>query len=58
MCALCKSYPCELFEKYFGEYHLLLGDNAILREKGRDEWSKLQDERQTKGFTYPGKDDK
>ena len=56
MCALCDSYPCEIFNKYFGAYPLLLSDNAILREKGKDEWSKLQDERQASGFTYPGKD--
>jgi len=56
MCALCNSYPCELFNKYFGEYPLLLSDNAILREKGMDEWSKLQDGRMASGFTYPGKD--
>jgi hypothetical protein len=57
MCALCASYPCELFEKYFGEYPLLLNDNALLREKGMGEWSKLQDERQARGFAYPGKGD-
>jgi hypothetical protein len=52
MCALCESYPCELFKKYFGKFPLLLNDNVILREKGMDEWSKLQDERQARGFTY------
>ena len=57
MCALCESYPCELFKKYFNEYPPLLKDNAFLREKGMEEWAKLQDERQKKGFTYPGKDD-
>ena len=56
MCALCESYPCELFNKYFGGYPVLLGDNAVLREKSMEEWSKLQVERQAKGFTYPGKD--
>ena len=57
MCALCDSYPCELFNNYFGAYPILLSDNAILREKGTGEWSKLQDERMASGFTYPGKDD-
>ena len=52
MCALCESYPCELFARYFEGYPVLQNDNAILREKGMDAWSKLQDERKARGFTY------
>jgi hypothetical protein len=52
MCALCESYPCGLFTKYFEGYPILVDDNSVLREKGMDAWSKLQDERQAKGFTY------
>jgi len=52
MCALCESYPCELFARYFEGYPVLQSDNAILREKGMDAWSKLQDERKARGFTY------
>ena len=52
ICALCESYPCELFIKYYEGYPILKGDNSVLREKGWDAWSKLQDERQARGFTY------
>ena len=52
MCALCESYPCNLFAKYFEGYPILQYDNSVLREKGIDEWSKLQDDRQARGFTY------
>jgi len=52
MCALCESYPCELFTKYFEGYPILERDNSVLREKGMDAWSKLQNERQARGFTY------
>ena len=52
MCALCESYPCELFARYFEGYPVLQSDNAILREKDMDAWSKLQDERRARGFTY------
>jgi len=54
ICALCDSYPCERFERYFKGYPILKSDNAVLREQGMDAWSKLQDERQAKGFTYAG----
>ena len=53
-CALCESYPCEKFARYFEGYPLLKHDNAILREQGMDAWAKLQDERKAKGFTYAG----
>ena len=31
---------------------MLKHDNSVLREKGWETWSKLQDERHTGGFTY------
>ena len=52
MCALCDSYPCDKFTEFFEGYPLLKHDNALLREEGMDAWSKLQDERRAKGFTY------
>ena len=52
ICALCESYPCEQFTRYFEGYPILKHDNAILREQGLDVWSKLQDERHARGFTY------
>jgi len=55
MCALCESYPCELFTRYFEGYPVLKHDNALLREKGFNVWLKLQTERQVRGFTYSDK---
>ena len=52
MCALCEGYPCEKFNEFFKGYPVLENDNNILREKGLNEWSKMQDERKEKGFTY------
>lgn len=52
MCALCESYPCDLFADFFKGYPMLERDNAILREKGWAAWGKLQDERQAKGFGF------
>jgi hypothetical protein len=52
MCALCGSYPCEIFGEYFEGYPLLENDNVLLRDKGWEAWAKLQDERQASGFTY------
>jgi len=52
MCALCEHYPCETFAPFFEGYPVLKSDNALLREKGMDEWARLQDERQAKGWTY------
>ena len=52
MCALCESYPCEIFTRYFEGYPILKHDNALLREEGIDAWQKLQEERQARGFTY------
>ena len=52
MCALCESYPCGLFDKFFEGYPMLKRDNALLRDQGMEAWSKLQDERRAAGFTY------
>jgi hypothetical protein len=52
MCALCESYPCEFFTKFFEGYPVLKYDNPVLQEKGWEVWAKLQDERQEIGFTY------
>ena len=51
MCASCGSYPCEKFGPFFEGYPVLKHDNALLRED-TGAWSKLQDERREKGFTY------
>ena len=34
-------------------YPGLLADNELLRDKGWEEWSRLQSERLASGFTYP-----
>ena len=52
MCAFCERYPCEYFDKLLEVCAILQDDNSVLREKGMDAWSKLQDERQAVGFTY------
>ena len=52
MCALCEEYPCEKFNEFFTVYQTLKDDNNILREKGMDEWAKMQDERTVNGFVY------
>ena len=54
MCALCESYPCELFGRFFEGYPVLRHDNALLRDSGWDAWAQLQDGRREKGFTYTG----
>ena len=51
-CALCESYPCEKMEKFFPNYPMLKNDNDFLREKGLQEWAKLQDERRVRGYAY------
>jgi len=51
MCALCTDYPCNYFEP-FKESKILFADNEVLREKGLEEWSKMQDERVAKKFCY------
>jgi hypothetical protein len=52
MCAMCGSYPCDKFSAFFEGYPVLKSDNALLRDKGIDEWAKLQDERRARRFTY------
>ena len=52
MCALCESYPCGLFARYFEGYPILEHDNLVVREKGMSAWSELQDERCAREFTY------
>lgn len=52
MCACCESYPCEHFTEFFKGYPTLKHDNVVLREKGWESWSKHQDERQSRGFSY------
>jgi len=52
ICALCESYPCEHFAVFFEGYPGLKHDNSILRKEGMGAWSRLQDERQARGFTY------
>jgi len=52
VCALCDRYPCVLFEDFFKRAPTLESDNRVLREKGFEAWSKLQDERRAKKFTY------
>jgi len=57
MCAFCESYPCARIDSFDAGYPVLKQDNALLREKGWDVWGKMQDERQTGGFTYSHKSD-
>ena len=52
ICALCDSYPCGHFADLFEKMPILKHDNSLFREKGMDEWSKFQDERQKEGFAY------
>lgn len=52
VCALCESYPCGHFTDLLNGCPVLKDDNAVLRERGMDEWAKLQDERQANGFAY------
>ena len=54
MCALCESYPCNKFGEFFKAYPILKSDNAMLREKGPEEWGEMQDERCKSGFCYTG----
>ena len=41
MCALCESYPCDLFADFFRGYPTLEHDNAVLREKGWTAWREI-----------------
>jgi len=56
MCALCESYPCDLFQKYFKGFAGVFRDNDVIREKGMKAWSKMQDDRRKKGYTYADED--
>jgi hypothetical protein len=48
MCALCESYPCELFTEFFAGYPALKSDNEVLRDKGWLAWAEIQEERKIK----------
>ncbi|MDR2887943.1 MAG: DUF3795 domain-containing protein [Bacteroidales bacterium] len=52
LCALCNSYPCGHFTEFFRGYPTLEHDNAMLREKGMEAWSKFQDERLANGYVH------
>ena len=52
VCALCPSYPCQNFDDIWDSYPGVGEDNVLLRDQGLDAWSKLQDERLARGFTY------
>lgn len=52
MCAFCDSYPCDKFTDFFSGYPMLKEDNVLLREKGIESWTQLQDERLANGYTY------
>jgi hypothetical protein len=52
ICALCESYPCKHFDEFLKRSPYLLRDNALLREKGLEAWSKLQDERRACGYVF------
>ena len=60
MCAFCEDYPCDKFSSFLDAsvgYPVLEHDNALLRDKGWEAWSALQDARCEKGYTYSeGKD--
>lgn len=54
MCAECKEYPCGHIEEFYHGHPFVKKDNDLIREKGREAWSKLQDERMSDGFVYRG----
>ena len=56
MCAVCESFPCSHFEPMRAADPGLLADNELVRDKGWEEWSRLQEERGTSAFTYPYED--
>ena len=55
ICALCEIYPCDKFMAFFKGYPVLEHDNLLLKEKGIEAWSALQEERRKSGFTYSDK---
>ena len=54
MCAECENYPCEHFTELMKGCPIVKLDNELYREKGREAWAKLQDERVADGFVYRG----
>jgi len=55
MCAFCGDYPCDKFNSFLDVtvgYAVLESDNALLREKGWEEWLALQEGRMKRGYTY------
>ena len=56
MCALCEDYPCEKLAAFFERNPVIKHDNALLRDKGWEAWTELQDRRKSKGYTF--QDDK
>ena len=52
VCVLCTEYPCPNFVDILKRNPILVKDNILLRDQGLEVWAKLQDERQTNGFTY------
>ena len=60
MCAFCEDYPCDKFATFLevsAGYPVLELDNELLRDKGWEAWSILQEERKKRGFTYQEKSD-
>ena len=52
MCAFCVEYPCDKLSPFITRNPVLEHDNALLRDKGWDDWAELQDKRRGSGFTY------
>ena len=52
MCAFCEAYPCDKITVFLKgtRYPVLEHDNELLRDKGWEAWSILQDERREKGY--------
>lgn len=50
MCAFCERYPCEKFSDFLANYPILKEDNVLLRDRGIEAWSELQDRRKIKGL--------
>ena len=54
MCVECKEYPCGNMKEFYQGHPFVKKDNELYREKGREAWSRLQDERMADGFVYKG----
>ena len=52
LCAFCNEYPCERINVFLTMHSALKSDNELLREKGMEAWSKLQDERRSRGYVF------